>query len=81
MIKRNFDRVWGQIEDMFQDFREKMESDTQRALLKVDEEVSTLRTQLQNQSPPSNFDALYSFQNYPFSIFLFTNQKKNISHW
>jgi hypothetical protein len=53
MIKRNFDRVWGQIEDMFQDFREKMESDTQRALLKVDEEVSTLRTQLQNQSPPS----------------------------
>jgi hypothetical protein len=33
MIKRNFDRVWGQIEDMFQDFREKMESDTQRALL------------------------------------------------
>jgi hypothetical protein len=26
---------------------------TQRALLKVDEEVSTLRTQLQNQSPPS----------------------------
>ena len=53
MIKRNFDRVWGQIEDMFQDFREKMESDTQRALLKVDEEVSTLRTQLQTQSPPS----------------------------
>ena len=53
MIKRNFDRVWGQNEDMFQDFREKMESDTQRALLKVDEEVSTLRTQLQNQSPPS----------------------------
>jgi hypothetical protein len=41
MIKRNFDRVWGQNEDMFQDFREKMESDTQRALLKVDEEVST----------------------------------------
>jgi hypothetical protein len=38
---------------VYGDFREKMESDTQRALLKVDEEVSTLRTQLQNQSPPS----------------------------
>ena len=53
VINNNFDRIWGQIEDMFRHTREEMRCYTQTALAKVDEEISALRTQLQSQSSPS----------------------------
>jgi len=51
-IERNFVKVWQQIEDMFKEAREDMNAKTQRAIAKVDQELSALRSQLQNVSSP-----------------------------
>ena len=45
MIERNFVKVWQQIEDMFKEAREDMNAKTQRAIAKVDQELSALRSQ------------------------------------
>ena len=53
MINSTFEKVWGQIEEMFERNNEEMRSLTQRSIAKVDEEISALKTHLQGQSSPS----------------------------
>lgn len=54
MIERNFVKVWQQIEDMFKEDQEDMNAKIQRAIAKSDQELSALRSHLQNVSSPKS---------------------------